>query len=379
MEVIEKLSSDQSQNTKPQELSASIYKQELSRGISSFMSFSIAFTNIACIPSISLLIDFGMITGGPVIMFLGWILVTIFTMFVASSMAEICSTYPVTGSVYYWSGVLANQEWSPLASFLCGWFSLMGNLANNAGQSFVTPHLSSLEFAFTKFNNQTGFDNVYYVGMIGLLMPMYAYSGYEGGATLAEETLNASVNAPKGIINSCIISTVTGLIFIMSILYGCGENINQIINGTSDHALVNFFNIVFRGNKTWVILFTLVLMLNVLFAGFSSLIITSRLDFKFHMQYPYFQEQLIQDTILRDPTMTQQGITLDNFNYSPVIVGFMILFALVNWNLPNPYGAKHFFRGPKIIHDKERLNYSQESNKLLNRKKKDEDIDIDIV
>jgi len=118
------------------------------------MSFSITFTNVACISSIALLIDFGLITGGPVVMIFGWILVSIFTMVVASSMAEICSTYPVTGSVYYWSGALANYEWAPLASYLCGWFNFMGNLANNASFSFGLAKVLSGIFAFNSSNKE---------------------------------------------------------------------------------------------------------------------------------------------------------------------------------------------------------------------------------
>ena len=45
----------------------------------------------------------------------------------------------------------------------------------------------------------------------------------------------------------------------------------------------------------------------------------------------------------------EKGITSENFNYSPIVVGLMILFALVNWNLPSPYGAKYFFKGPKRV------------------------------
>lgn len=52
-------------------------------------------------------------------------------------------------------------------------------------------------------------------------MSMYAFSGYEGGAHLAEETTDASQSAPKGIIYSCLLSAFTGLIFILAVLYGC--------------------------------------------------------------------------------------------------------------------------------------------------------------
>ena len=51
----------------------------------------------------------------------GWIVVGFFSMIVASVMGEICSTYPVAGSVYYWAGVLAKREKSALFSFITGW------------------------------------------------------------------------------------------------------------------------------------------------------------------------------------------------------------------------------------------------------------------
>ena len=100
------------------------------------MNFSLCFTNVAIISSLCMLIDFGLKTGGPVVMVQGWLLVSLFTMFVASSMAEICSTYPVAGSVYYWSGALASKEWAPLCSYVCGWLNFCGNVANNASFAY---------------------------------------------------------------------------------------------------------------------------------------------------------------------------------------------------------------------------------------------------
>ena len=109
------------------------------------------------------------------------------------------------------------------------------------------PKLSSNEFVFTKYNNQTGFENALYISMLGLLASMYAFSGYEGGATMAEETTDASISAPRGIIFSIIASAITGFILILAILYGCGENMAYIINGPSDHAVVNLFDVVLGG------------------------------------------------------------------------------------------------------------------------------------
>ena len=66
----------------------------------------------------------------------GWIIASIFTILIGYSMAEICSTYPVAGSVYIWSGLLATKEWSPFASYICGWFNLIGNVACDSSFAF---------------------------------------------------------------------------------------------------------------------------------------------------------------------------------------------------------------------------------------------------
>ena len=50
----------------------------------------------------------------------GWIAVCFFSMFVAVSMAEICSSYPTAGGLYYWSAQLAGRRHSALASWVTG-------------------------------------------------------------------------------------------------------------------------------------------------------------------------------------------------------------------------------------------------------------------
>ncbi|PRQ18131.1 hypothetical protein RchiOBHm_Chr7g0202541 [Rosa chinensis] len=41
-------------------------------------------------------------------------------MFVGSSMAEICSSYPIYGGLYYCSAMLAGPKWAPFTSWLTG-------------------------------------------------------------------------------------------------------------------------------------------------------------------------------------------------------------------------------------------------------------------
>jgi amino acid transporter len=54
---------------------------------------------------------------------------------------------------------------------------------------------------------------------MGLLMSLYSFSGYEGGAHMAEETTNASASAPKGIVYTCICAALVGFAYILGLLY----------------------------------------------------------------------------------------------------------------------------------------------------------------
>lgn len=52
-------------------------------------------------------------------------------------------------------------------------------------------------------------------------MCLFSFSGYEGGAHMAEETKNASSSAPWGIIYTCLASAITGIIYLTGLLYSC--------------------------------------------------------------------------------------------------------------------------------------------------------------
>lgn len=108
------------------------YKQELFRGFNSFMSFAFNFTAVAVISSISSLFPTALAYGGPAVVLWSWIGASVFTIICGYSMAEICSAYPNSGSVYYWAGRMSPPKYSPLISYLTGWSNLLGNVASDA-------------------------------------------------------------------------------------------------------------------------------------------------------------------------------------------------------------------------------------------------------
>ncbi|UJR32263.1 hypothetical protein I4U23_019728 [Adineta vaga] len=112
------------------------YKQELTRGFTRLTNYGISLSVISVTSGLSSLFSYGMITGGPVVMIWGWLLVCIFTLFVVFGMAEICSAYPTAGGLYYWTGILVPQRHKALASWFTGWFNLIGQFAVTAAIDF---------------------------------------------------------------------------------------------------------------------------------------------------------------------------------------------------------------------------------------------------
>jgi amino acid transporter len=85
-------------------------------------NFSVTFSIISVITGLTTLYGTGLTYGGPVTMVYGWPVVGMFTLIVGLSMAEICSAFPTSGGLYFWSAKLCGNDWGPFASWLTGWY-----------------------------------------------------------------------------------------------------------------------------------------------------------------------------------------------------------------------------------------------------------------
>jgi amino acid transporter len=130
------------------------YAQELFRTMGGFSNFAISFTIISILTGAVILFDYGLAWGGPAASTIGWPLVSLFTLLIAASMAEIASAYPTAGGLYYWSSRLKGKNWG----WWTAWFNLAGQVAIVAGIDFaaaafvntaiVTPILSNFGVTF---------------------------------------------------------------------------------------------------------------------------------------------------------------------------------------------------------------------------------------
>src|SRR5215467_4529447 len=78
------------------------YAQELRRRMSTFSNFAVSFTIISILSGCLTLYGYGMNTGGP--------LVGVMVLMVGLAMAEVCSSYPTAGGLYYWAAKLGGKN-----------------------------------------------------------------------------------------------------------------------------------------------------------------------------------------------------------------------------------------------------------------------------
>ncbi|EQC53001.1 hypothetical protein SJAG_06598 [Schizosaccharomyces japonicus yFS275] len=103
------------------------YTQAFDRGLSLFSVFSVSFSVLGLLPSVAATMCFTMLAGTPGMVW-GWLLAMVFVDCLAAALAELCSSMPTSGGLYYSASVLAPKGWGPLASWITGWSNYLGQL-----------------------------------------------------------------------------------------------------------------------------------------------------------------------------------------------------------------------------------------------------------
>ena len=114
------------------------YAQELRRRMSGFSNFAVSFTIISILSGCLTLYGFGMSTGGPVAMTIGWPIVGVLRHSGRPVDGRGLLELSHGGGLYYWAAKLAPQSdrTRPSWSWFCGWFNLLGQVAVTAGIDF---------------------------------------------------------------------------------------------------------------------------------------------------------------------------------------------------------------------------------------------------
>ncbi|KAJ3694360.1 hypothetical protein LUZ60_009840 [Juncus effusus] len=157
------------------------YKQELRRGLSLLSNCAMSFSYISVLLGVTTTYNTGLRYGGPASMTIGWLVVSFFTGCIALSMAEICSAYPTSGGLYYWSAKLAGKEWAPFASWLTGWFNVISMFAGVTSVNFALAQLIQVVILLSTGGANGG----------GYLASKYVVLGIHGVLLISEGTINS--------------------------------------------------------------------------------------------------------------------------------------------------------------------------------------------
>ncbi len=240
-----------------------------------FQNFALSFSVISILTGAVTLYGDGLKWGGPLVMTLGWPLVAVFTCFIAASLAELASAFPTAGALYHWASMLGG----PGTGWATAWLNTLGQFAVTAAidfglATFVAPLLGwpttrdhvlpiftvillshavlnhvgvklvsalntvsawyhvagvviiivavvalapkqPVAFLFTSYSHDPtsllpGF-------LIGLMQPAWTFTGYDASAHASEETVDASRNAPKGIMLAVVASGVAGWFMLLAV------------------------------------------------------------------------------------------------------------------------------------------------------------------
>src|SRR5690348_11552536 len=112
-----------------QELHRLGYTQQLFREMGGFSNFAISFSIVTVLTGAVLLYGYGLKLAGPIINTVGWPVVSLFTLCVAASMAELASLYPTAGGLYFWAFRMGGRGWA----WLTAWLNMIGQVTITAG------------------------------------------------------------------------------------------------------------------------------------------------------------------------------------------------------------------------------------------------------
>ena len=98
------------------------YEPELSRQLGGFSNFALSFSIICILAGGVTSFHLGLGATGGASIGLGWPLISLFSLCVAMTMAQVASAFPTAGGLYHWASLLGGKGWG----WVTAWFNLAG-------------------------------------------------------------------------------------------------------------------------------------------------------------------------------------------------------------------------------------------------------------
>src|SRR5229473_2617537 len=223
------------------------YAQQLLRDMGGFANFAISFSIISILTGAVTLYGHGLRYGGPLEMTLGWPLVSLLTLPVAASLAQLASSYPTAGIDYglaqfvvallglppqrtlavYAAVLLSHAVLNHLGVRLVARLNDLSAWVHIAGVAVLAIALAAFaprqpaEFLLTRF---TDAPRPYWLGfLLGLLQAGWTFTGFDASAHVSEETRDPTRTAPWGIFLSVAVSGLAGWVLLLAVTLAIGD------------------------------------------------------------------------------------------------------------------------------------------------------------
>ncbi|MGW6886736.1 amino acid permease [Streptomyces chartreusis] len=158
------------------------------------------------------------------------------------------------------------------------WWHLIGVGVIVGVLFFSSAGHQSADFVFTTFNNDTGFSNGLYVTALGLLLAQYTFCGYDASSHLSEETTQAQISAPRGIVRSIWVSWIAGFILLAGLTFSIQDYAGTQGSATGVPPAQIFLDVVGLSGAKALLLIVIVAQL---FCGNAETAAASRMVFAF--------------------------------------------------------------------------------------------------
>jgi amino acid transporter len=132
-----------------------------------------------------------------------------------------------------------------LLTDLSGYWILAVSIALAAAVLFFAPRLSFGQLvSFSNLSGPRGGDvwpasnSVPWLFVLGFLLPAYTITGFDASAHTAEETVGASVNVPRGIVRSVLVSGIFGWIMLSAVVVAAPDPAKAAAQGGNAFAFI---------------------------------------------------------------------------------------------------------------------------------------------
>jgi amino acid transporter len=119
--------------------------------------------------------------------------------------------------------------------------------------------------------------NLAWLFALGLILPAYTITGFDASAHTAEETINAGINVPRGIVRSVLVSGIFGWVMIVAILLAIPD-LTEAANQREQVVMWTMLSVLPHGLAIW--LFAGIALAQYL-AGLATVTSASRMTYAF--------------------------------------------------------------------------------------------------